>query len=1084
MKKNYLKNCGLAILMLAGSSQLGAQISGTVTINSAGSGTTNYTSFSALATALNGAGINGPLTVNVLNGPYVEQFSLNAITGASSVNRITINGNNQLLQYNPPSSGSPWVIGLNGTDYLSINNLNVESLNQSWGFPLKLWAGANYNMFTACGFTVPINATSTQCIPVSISGSGNSYSSGSMTTGDYNKFIGCKTFGGYAGFAIYRGTGTNPFTQTGWNEIIGCTITDFYYAGVWNYAYENGTKILNNTIKCPTRTNTTSKYGIFCYGTQNTVIDGNFIHELFGPSLYTSGSSMWGIYCWYNTQSSYTGYQYPSSNKNIIRNNIIADLKSNGQIYGIEYYYADGEIYNNTISLDHTASTSGSQTYGMYTYGYTNNYWCRTYNNIVTITRGGSGTKYCYYNIGGSGALGTDVMCDRNDFYITSAGNHYIGYYTGLATTHAQFQSQGGNTTGWSVDPQYANLSGLDMHPTNSTINNGAMPAGLVFDQQNSIRNGTTPDIGALEFLTPLCTGTPTQSVAGPMYSLCPGESADFSIGGLSSDNGYTYQWYTSTFSQVGPWTPVSAASPTIVNTTVNNIATNMWVSAVISCTAPGGASVQPVATVNIMGPTVSNVPYHEGFEMIGKTNRLPNCSWLSPSMGNAAQTHTQAFPGTTNMGPNTGTCYAAFQNTPPGTNLFYSNGINLIGGITYSASVWYKTNTAGSTNWTNFGLLLGTAQVSTGLTQLVAESPANSANYKLIGNTFSVATSGVYYVAVRATSGSGGAPALSWDDLRINIPCGSYNPVSVSASANTSTICLGQPVTLTGNGADVYSWSTGETGVSIVNSPNANTTFYVTGTNSITNCSDTRSVNVIVYDTPNITLLANNTAICPGKPVSLQASGAATYSWSVQNMFGPAILVYPTTSTNYSVMGSSVFGCVGSAYLPITVFPNLTVTAVPEFQQYCAGDPVKLIAGGASTYQWSTGSAMLIGNPVYVMANPSAQISVIGTDVNGCQATSPNLLLNVEACTGLKTLSNAAGISVYPNPANDVFNVSFTTSQPRTMTVTDLTGRTILSVTSEAATVEVNLGNFAAGVYYMNVDNGSSVQTLKLIRN
>src|SRR5687768_15869275 len=131
MKKNYLKNCGLAILMFAGSTQLGAQISGTVTINSAGSGTTNYTSFSALATALNGAGVNGPLIVNVLNGPYVEQFSLNAITGASSVNRITINGNSQLLQFNPISTGSPWVIGLNGTDYLSINNLNVESINTS-----------------------------------------------------------------------------------------------------------------------------------------------------------------------------------------------------------------------------------------------------------------------------------------------------------------------------------------------------------------------------------------------------------------------------------------------------------------------------------------------------------------------------------------------------------------------------------------------------------------------------------------------------------------------------------------------------------------------------------------------------------------------------------------------------------------------------------------------------------------------------------------------------------------------------------------------------------------------------------------
>jgi len=758
MKKNYKAIHFFVVLFSIATMKLGAQaLSGAYTIDqTTAASATNFQSFNAFATAINTNGMSAAVTVDVVpgTGPYNEQVQFNQITGASGVNRITVDGNNNLITFNA-NFGQPWTIAFNGTDYFNINNLQVQGTNVTYAFPLKLWNAANYNTLTNCTFSVDISSTGTQACPVSISGNGTSYSSASTSTGDYNRFVGCQTYGGYAGIAIYRGTGSTPYTQGGNNEIVGCTILDFYYTGIWNYAYENGTKILNNVIQCPTRTNSTTKSGIYCYGAQNTIIDGNRISNLFSPSLIGATNTCYGIYCWYNTISSYAGNVYPSPNRNIIRNNVISDINHNGTIYGVMCNYFDGELYNNTISLDYAGATGGT-TYGIYTYAFQNNYVAFVQNNIVTITRGGSGTKYCYYN--GSGSTGTDIVTDRNDFYINSTGGtNYVGYYTTLATNLAALQTQGANLSGYSVDPAYVSM-GSDYHFTNTTINNTAIVKGLANDAALALRNPTTPDIGAYESLTPLCTGTPSMTVGGPTYSLCPGETAFFGLTNLSSDNGYTFQWFQSGISQVGPWTTLTAATPTAITYAAPNQTTTNWYSCVITCTAAGGTSVQSVAQVNIAGVTTSTVTYNEGFENIGLLNRLPNCSWSSPQIGGSTKTYTSSQTG--NRLPRTGSSFATFDVSgagTAGTSYYYTNGIQMVPGITYSASVWYQSDLTGASNWTDLSILIGTAQNPTGLTSIASTGgPAISPIYKLLGNTFQVTTAGLYYVAIRATSNSG----------------------------------------------------------------------------------------------------------------------------------------------------------------------------------------------------------------------------------------------------------------------------------------------------------------------------------------
>src|SRR5690606_3917843 len=112
------------------------------------------------------------------------------------------------------------------------------------------------------------------------------------------------------------------------------------------------------------------------------------------------------------------------------------------------------------------------------------------------------------------------------------------------------------------IDPVFVNTAS-DVTPTNNLFNDLGTPEGVAFDHSNAVRSQTSPDIGAIEFLSPNCAGIPTQTVTGPTWELCPGEVATFSIGNLTPDMGLTYQWQMSDLSAVGPFTLTGGSGAT-----------------------------------------------------------------------------------------------------------------------------------------------------------------------------------------------------------------------------------------------------------------------------------------------------------------------------------------------------------------------------------------------------------------------------------------------------------------------------------------------------------------------------------------
>ena len=112
-----------------------AQLSGTYTIDAAGTGTNNYTSFGAAVTALTTSGVSGAVTFNVASGTYTEQVNLGAVTGASSTNTITFQGSTtaaSILTYTPVGFSDGWTVKMTGTDYVTFDNLTITSGGSSY----------------------------------------------------------------------------------------------------------------------------------------------------------------------------------------------------------------------------------------------------------------------------------------------------------------------------------------------------------------------------------------------------------------------------------------------------------------------------------------------------------------------------------------------------------------------------------------------------------------------------------------------------------------------------------------------------------------------------------------------------------------------------------------------------------------------------------------------------------------------------------------------------------------------------------------------------------------------------------------
>lgn len=297
---------------------------------------------------------------------------------------------------------------------------------------------------------------------------------------------------------------------------------------------------------------------------------------------------------------------------------------------------------------------------------------------------------------------------------------------------------------------------------------------------------------------------------------------------------------------------------------------------------------------------------------------------------------------------------------------------------------------------------------------------PVSTNTYAISGGTNIVSpTTNTFYTAT-ATNSFGCSSSVPSNISVLSIPM---------LAVNSGSICSGNVFTLSPSGALSYTYSSLSTTVA----PTTNSTYIISGT-GVTGCTNSALSSVTVYATPTVAI--NNGAICSGKSFTLSPTGATTYSY-----WSGAQVVSPTVSAQFSVTGTSVFGCTNIAVSHVTVFVTPTITV--NSSTLCQGNSFTLVPAGASSYMFSSGSAV-------VSPTSNTSYTVTGTSVEGCTNTalshmtvyvSPVVSVNSGSiCLGSSFTLNPGGASTYTF-SNGAAVISPTSTASYTVTGTNTLG-------------------------------------------
>lgn len=486
-------------------------LNGIYTIGATG----DFLTFTAAVADLNTFGVCGPVVFDVEDGAYIEQIVLTEALGMNSTNTVTFQGLNSdpalaIIEFAGTGTGDNYVVSMDGGDNYHFNNLTLSATGTSFGTVILMSNGSTNNswMNTVIKGDSTVSTTSMNMALV-FSPTGGSIDS--MNVFANNVFAN----GSYAMY--YYGDGTINLERG--TQITNNTMTGFYYRGLHMY-YQNNLVISGNTFT-PGVDYTGSIYRVYmAYADGATRVDNNHIQGM---------NDGYGIYM--------SDCDAISSNRGYVYNNFIhvGDTASTNISYGLFLTACSNQVItNNSVNIE----SNGTSSRVIYATGGNQNY---VRNNIFSNTGPGYGMQY-------NGGI---TNSDNNDIYVPNGIPFYFGgdvadINTWQSLTSFDFASD-------TLDPMFTSQE--DLHTCQDmSIDGGAVPVGLVmYDIDGQIRELTTPDIGADEFL-----GLANLAFADDTLWKCTTDA--LVLGGWEpSDDAISYLWNTTeatpTVSVTGPGT-------------------------------------------------------------------------------------------------------------------------------------------------------------------------------------------------------------------------------------------------------------------------------------------------------------------------------------------------------------------------------------------------------------------------------------------------------------------------------------------------------------------------------------------------
>lgn len=256
-------------------------------------------------------------------------------------------------------------------------------------------------------------------------------------------------------------------------------------------------------------------------------------------------------------------------------------------------------------------------------------------------------------------------------------------------------------------------------------------------------------------------------------------------------------------------------------------------------------------------------------------------------------------------------------------------------------------------------------------------------------------------------------------------VRCVSVTPSPVISVSGNTTVCAGTSTSLTASGASTYTWYTSVgtfTGSTIVLTPTATTCYSLIAMNS-SSCTAYSGGCVTVSSSVNPVINSSNFNVCQGSSTYLYGTGAQSYTWFPGGIVSPTLLVTPSVTTCYTLVG---YGCslLGSSVRCVTVSTTPSIS-ISGNSVVCPGATAYLSASGASSYTWITSQGTFNSFSISLTPTATSCYSLIASNGSGCTAYSigcitvtPSSTINVSGnnniCSGNSTVLHASGASTY----------------------------------------------------------------------
>ncbi len=252
------------------------------------------------------------------------------------------------------------------------------------------------------------------------------------------------------------------------------------------------------------------------------------------------------------------------------------------------------------------------------------------------------------------------------------------------------------------------------------------------------------------------------------------------------------------------------------------------------------------------------------------------------------------------------------------------------------------------------------------------------------------------------------------------------------------------------------------------------------------------------------VTLIAD-----PSETFNYPASGAYVANWYINgSLAGTGSYLqhgFPTSSSTYDVEweqtnpfpseNTECFAdhqiCLGTALTQ----PSCAGTHNPNFT-LCynnANFPSNIYTLSAddqfqSGYLWtSTNSSFLPSTSSNTSGTFNTGDNITLTIGGSCQMTY-TICNPLYKSTSISTVQNQHSFTVNPNPANDILNVHYVEPSHNAVqfVLKDLMGKELKTYTQETNNKDfnMNISELAAGIYLLSANNGTSVKTLKVVKN